>query len=68
MQPPLQPPDRVRDVKVSKTDAAYGPAYQPGHNCGSCIHFDGQGTCEIVDGPIDPNMVSDFFESASAPR
>jgi len=64
MPPEQMPPAAagVRDVKISQTDAAYGPAYQAGQSCGNCVHFDGQGSCEIVDGPIDPTMVSDFFE------
>jgi hypothetical protein len=61
------PADNVRDVKISQDQAAYGPAYEPGVQCGTCAHFDGVGTCELVDGPIDPTMVSDLYEPAQGP-
>lgn len=50
--------------KRSKNEVAYGPAYEPGHDCGHCVHFDGKQTCELVEGTIDPAMVSDLFEGA----
>ena len=30
--------------------------------CGRCVHFDGQSSCEIVSGPIDPAGLCNLFE------
>lgn len=29
--------------------------------CGNCLHYDGQGGCAIVDGPIDPEGMCHIF-------
>lgn len=62
--PAPAPGPEVRDVKMSQDEVAYGPAYRPGETCGDCVHFDGQSTCELVDGTIAPEMVCDLFEPA----
>lgn len=32
--------------------------------CGRCVHFDGQSSCEIVSGQIDPAGLCNLFEPA----
>ena len=67
MIPPEQMPagPGPMPAKVDQVTAAYGPAREPGKSCSSCLHFDGAGSCEIVDGAIDPAGVSDFWEPAA---
>lgn len=49
-------------AKRAQSEVAYGPAYSPAERCGNCVHFDGQGTCELVEGTISPEGVCDLFE------
>jgi len=70
-QPPYPPSGQTpmpgpMPTKVDQITAAYGPAREPGQSCSNCVHFDGAGSCEIVDGVIDPGSVSDFWEPAAS--
>jgi hypothetical protein len=67
MIPPEQmpPAPTMAPGKIDQVTAAYGPARDPSQSCGNCVHFDGAASCEIVDGPIDPGGVSDFWEPAA---
>jgi hypothetical protein len=65
MIPPEQMPGpAMLPAKVDQITAAYGPAREPGKSCSTCAHFDGAGSCDIVDGAIAPDGVSDFWEPA----
>jgi hypothetical protein len=60
----MGPPGPAPAGKIDQTTAAYGPTDDPARSCASCAHFDGVGACEIVDGQIRPDGVSDFWEPA----
>ena len=48
--------------KVDPTIAGYlGPEDGP-FQCARCIHFDGQGSCNVVAGPIDPEGCCNLFQ------
>ena len=47
--------------KTSKSDANYRPSDSETESCSMCVHFDGQGSCEVVAGNIKPDYVSDHF-------
>ena len=49
--------------RVSQESARY---FGPDYRCGGCVHFmegaGGQGECEIVAGPIEPEGVCSLFD------
>lgn len=47
-------------------DVNYRAANDPQTKCGTCSHFDGTSTCDIVAGMIDAEAVCDLFEPAKA--
>lgn len=49
------------DEKVSKEDAEYrkGEAFR---RCGNCRHMHKDGSCEIVEGKVEPYMVCKYFD------
>lgn len=56
-----------------KGDVAYRPAEDARANCGVCKHYLADpgalaGTCELVAGRIEPQMVSDLFEPQQGPE
>jgi len=63
--PATQPPSTMLPAKIDQTTAAYGPADDPSRSCSTCLHFDGAGSCDIVDGAIAPDGVSDYWEPAA---
>ena len=42
-------------------DPAVARYFDSSSMCSGCIHFDGQGACEIVAGPIDPEGICSLF-------
>lgn len=44
----------VNPMKLDPMVAMYKPPEMGPFVCGNCYHFDGQGACNIVEGPIDP--------------
>lgn len=55
-----------------KGDVAYRPAEDARATCGGCKHYASDpgalaGTCELVAGRIEPQMVCDLFEPPQGP-
>lgn len=45
--------------------------YRPGglvRNCRSCAHMNGDGSCEVVAGKVDPTYTSDLYRSKNSGR
>jgi hypothetical protein len=56
--------DRPRSIegpepKASQTAAGYGDSSQ---KCNTCVHFDGTNSCDKVEGDIDPDGHSKYYE------
>jgi hypothetical protein len=51
--------------KAPQSEVNYREAEDPAMACGACLHFDGAGVCDVVEGDIDPAAVSDLFEPAA---
>jgi hypothetical protein len=66
MMPPAAGAPMPAPATKTKDEANYRPGDEPGENCGSCVHFDGTSSCEVVEGTIHPEMVSDFWENGDA--
>lgn len=47
------------DPKADQSTAGYGDSTQ---KCSTCLHFDGTSSCSKVDGEIDPQGHSKFWE------
>lgn len=47
--------------KQAMGDVNYRAATNPEQSCGDCVHFDEQGSCELVAGNIDPMATCDLF-------
>jgi hypothetical protein len=65
---PPENPETEKPVEADETDERVAPEraglVAPGARCSGCEHFDGQGACEKVAGPIDPDQVCfTFWES-----
>jgi hypothetical protein len=60
-------PTKYDSEKVKPEVARYLSSDQGPFECQNCHHFDGQGGCEVVSGPIDPKGVCCLFESVGAP-
>jgi hypothetical protein len=56
------------DTKYGKAEVNYRPAGSSNTRCENCAHFawskgsQGKGTCQVVAGVIQPDMVSDRYE------
>jgi len=61
---PLMGTEVAGEGQQSQTEANYRPAESPERSCANCIHFDGEGGCEVVAGEIRPDGTSDNFEPA----
>lgn len=59
-QAPLPGPDSM----MSPEPSPVGPGSEG--NCGSCEYFDGQQTCQLVAGNIDPMATCDLFEAKTS--
>lgn len=64
--PPETPPEAGGKFDAEKVDPVivhYMTSDMGPFECGRCDHFDGQGGCGIVAGPIDPKGVCNVFTS-----
>ena len=59
----IAPMGRPRSIEGNKVDKASAGYRTKDIRCSNCIHFDGVDTCTEVDGVIDPDESSDFFEA-----
>lgn len=61
--PPMPPPDDMSadDTKVDPMVAGYKTPDIGPFICGNCYHFDGESSCQIVSGQIDPEGVCNLF-------
>jgi hypothetical protein len=59
---PPGPEEGEPGIKASKDEVNYRPAGSSETNCGSCAHYQGDGICEVVDGTVSVNGVSDAWE------
>jgi hypothetical protein len=62
---PPENPETEKPNEADETDERVAPEraglVAPGARCSGCEHFDGQGACEKVAGPIDPEQVCYTF-------
>lgn len=52
--------------KFTKAEANYRLSTDPDEQCQTCVHFfvlNGFGRCGVVEGLIEPNHVSNFWEA-----
>jgi hypothetical protein len=48
--------------KLTKEEVSYRAAGRSATRCSSCAHYQGDGICAVVAGPVDPDGVSDMWE------
>lgn len=62
MGEPRHPLEKLNPITAGYLGGEQGPFI-----CGRCVHFDGAGSCDIVNGPIDPNGVCHVWEPNENP-
>lgn len=68
--PPPGPGPANAPPKISPDEARLRPAAGAAQNCGTCMNFLPPDKCAVVNGPVDPSLVSDAYtpmEGGGAP-